>query len=54
MVRNKRGAEIWELAKILMVAVLLGILVWAIIYLFKGKGGELLSTIKDTLRFGRA
>ena len=50
---NKRGFEINELAKILLAIVLLAILTFAVIYLFKGKGSTVLDTIKRMLRLGR-
>jgi hypothetical protein len=45
--------EMEEIAKILIVVVVLIVLVGAVIILFKGKGGEVLSSIKDFLRFGK-
>ena len=51
--RDKKGIEMAEIGKILLVAVLLAILIGGIIILYKGKGGELLASIKDAMRFGR-
>ncbi|MFH1238323.1 MAG: hypothetical protein V1491_02710 [archaeon] len=42
-----------EIVKILIAVVVLVIMVGAIIFLFKGKGGELLNSIRNVLRFGR-
>jgi len=53
MVVFKRG-EIKELMKILLAVILLGILVFAVIFLFKGKGGDLIASIRSMMRFGRA
>jgi preprotein translocase subunit SecG len=44
--------EMEEVVKILIVVVVLIILIGAVIFLFKGKGGELLASIKNVLRFG--
>lgn len=45
--------EMEEIVKVLIVIVVLVIMVGAIIFLFKGKGGELLDSIRNVLRFGR-
>ncbi|MFH1290975.1 MAG: hypothetical protein ABIH79_00250 [archaeon] len=45
--------EMEEIVKILIAVVVLVIMVGAIIFLFKGKGGELLNSIRNVLRFGR-
>ena len=45
--------ELEEIGKIIIYVVLLVVLVWAAIYLFKGKGGDLLGAIKNMMRFGR-
>jgi len=38
----------WTVAVIVMV-----IMIWAAVFLLKGKGGALLGSIRDVLRFGR-
>lgn len=53
MKKDKRGIEIAELGKIILAIFLLALLVLAVIFLLKGKGGELLASIKNLLRFGR-
>ncbi|MFH1522025.1 MAG: hypothetical protein ABIF18_03630 [archaeon] len=45
--------EIEEIVKILIFVLVLVIMVGAVIFLFKGKGFEVLNSIKDVLRFGR-
>jgi hypothetical protein len=45
--------EIEEIVKILVFVLILVIMVGAVIFLFQGKGGDLLSSIKGVLRFGR-
>ena len=45
--------EMEEIVKLLIVVLVLVIMVGAIIFLFKGKGGELLDSIRNVLRFGR-
>jgi len=45
--------EMEEIVKILVAIVILIILVGAAIFLLKGKGGALLDSIKNLLRFGR-
>ena len=47
------GLEIDELIKIIIAVVLLVVLVWAVIYLFKGKGSSILDAIKNLLGFGK-
>ena len=54
MFRGKRGWEMSEVGKVLVAILLLAILAFAVITLIKGDGGELLASIKDALRFGRA
>jgi len=49
---NKRGIVLPELKDILIAILLLVVLVF-IFLIFSGKGGELLSSIKDFMRFGR-
>jgi len=46
--------EIKEVVKILIVVLVLVLMVGIAIVLFKGKGGDVLSAIKNSLRFGRA
>lgn len=43
--------EIEEIVKILIAIVVLALLVGVAIFLFKGKGGEILSTIRNFVRF---
>jgi hypothetical protein len=50
---NKKGVE-WELGKIIIAVVVLVIMVFAILFLLKGKGGDVLSSIKNLLHFGKA
>ena len=45
--------EMEEVVKILVVVVVIIIMVGAVLILFKGKGGDLLASIKNVLRFGR-
>jgi len=45
--------EMEEIVKILIVVVVLIILVGAVMVLFKGKGGDILDSIKNLLRFGK-
>ena len=45
--------EIEEIVKILVAVIVLVILVGAAIFLLKGKGGALLDSIRNLLRFGR-
>lgn len=48
-----KKAEInWEIAKVIIAAVLLVVLALAVAFLFKGKGGEVFSSIKNIMRFG--
>ena len=50
----KRGAmEIDELIKLLIAGFFLVILVFGVIFLFKGGGGRILDSIRNLLRFGR-
>ena len=46
--------EMKEIVKILIVVLVLLLMVGIIFVLFKGKGGDVLSAIKNMLRFGRA
>ena len=45
--------EMEELVKVLIIVLVLGVMIGVIVFLFKGKGGESLSGIKDIFRFGR-
>jgi len=45
--------ETEEIVKILIVVVVLVLLVGGFILLFQGKGGSLLDSIKNVLRFGK-
>ena len=45
--------EIEEIVKMIIVVVVLVLMVAAVVVLFKGKGSEILGSIKDLLRFGR-
>jgi hypothetical protein len=45
--------EIEEIVKILVAVLVLIILIGATIFLLKGKGGSLLDSIRNLLRFGR-
>ena len=52
--RDKKGVEaIGELGKILIMIVVLVLLVAGAVLLFTGKGGDILGSIKDLMRFGR-
>jgi hypothetical protein len=44
--------EIEEIVKMLVFVVFLVVMVGAVVFLFQGKGGELLASIKNILRFG--
>jgi len=50
---KKGDTEISELYKIIIAVVVLVLLVFAFLLLYKGKGGALLDSIKNLLRFGR-
>ena len=45
--------EMEEIVKVLIFVLVLAILVGGVIVLFKGKGFDLLSSIRDILRFGQ-
>jgi len=49
---NKKGIVLPELKDILIAILLLVVLVF-IYMIFSGKGGEILNSIKDLMRFGR-
>lgn len=50
----KKGAwEIEEIGKIAIAVLFLVVLVFVVIFLFKGGGGKILDTLKNMLRFGR-
>jgi len=44
--------EMEEIVKLLIAVVVLIILIGAFIFLFKGKGGDILASIKNLIRFG--
>jgi len=44
--------EMEEIVKILIAVIVLGIMVGAVIFLVQGKGGELLESIRNFMRFG--
>jgi len=44
--------ETEEIVKLLIVIFILVILIGAVIFLLKGKGGEILVSIRDLFRFG--
>lgn len=50
--RKKRAEINWEIAKVIIAAILLVVLALAVAFLFKGKGGEVFSSIKNIMRFG--
>ena len=51
---NKKGAlAIEEIGKIVLAVIVLVLLIFITIFLLKGKGGEVLDSIKNMLRFGR-
>jgi nitrogen fixation-related uncharacterized protein len=45
--------EMEEIVKILIVVVVLVIMIGAVVFLFKGKGGSILDSIRNFLRLGR-
>ena len=45
--------EMEEIVKILIVVLVLVLMIGVIVVLFSGKGGDILSSIKNMLRFGR-
>ena len=49
---GKKGVE-WELGKIAIAVVILIVMIFGIMFLLKGKGGELLASFKNLFRFGR-
>ena len=51
--RSKRGLALEELGKIIIYMVLLVVLLSVAIVLFKGKGGDLIRSIGNIMRFGR-
>jgi len=53
-VKARRGEVDWEIAKIIIGAFLLLVLAGAVIYLFKGKGGKILESIREMFHFGGA
>jgi len=44
--------EMEEIVKMIIFVVVLVIMVGAVVFLFSGKGGELLGSIRDLMRFG--
>ncbi len=50
---NKKAMELEEIGKILLAVLLLVILIFGILLLVKGKGGDALAAIKNLLRFGK-
>jgi len=52
--KNKKAMEVAEIGKIVLAVVVLAVLAFMVLVLFKGKGGETLAKIKDVFRFGRA
>ena len=49
----KKGAmEFEELIKVILIILVVIVILFAIVFLLWGKGGELLSSIKDFFRFG--
>jgi hypothetical protein len=51
--RKKKGEVDWEIAKVIIAAILLIVLALAVAVLFKGKGGDVFSSIKNIMRFGQ-
>ena len=51
--KNKKGEVTWELVRTILFIVLLLTMVFVVVFLFSGKGGELISSVKNILRFGR-
>jgi hypothetical protein len=45
--------EMEEIVKIVIIVLVLVVMIGAIVFLFKGKGGESLSGIKNIFKFGR-
>jgi hypothetical protein len=54
LICGKKGMEMQEIVKLLIVVVILVLLFGAYMVLFRGKGGELLDFVKRLFRFGRA
>lgn len=53
MVKDKSGEITWELVRTIIFVVVLVIMVMVVVVLFTGKGGALLDSVKNILRFGR-
>ena len=51
--RNKKAQVISEVTKMVLAVIFLILLVGVIILLVSGRGGQILDTIKNLLRFGR-
>jgi len=49
----KKRAAIEEIMKIIIAVVVLVLMISVVVILFKGKGGDILNSIKNLLRFGR-
>ena len=47
------GDGISEITKIIIVVIFLLIMIFGIIFLFSGKGGEVLASVRNLMRFGR-
>lgn len=45
--------EIEEIVRMIIFILVLVVMVGAVAFLFSGKGGDMLGSIKDLLRFGR-
>jgi len=53
-IKTKRGAmEIDEIVKTVIALAILIVLVSGVIMLLSGKGGEIITSIREALRFGR-
>lgn len=51
--KRKKGEVDWEIAKLIIAGVLLLVLAGAVIFLFRGKGGEILDSIREIFHFGK-
>ena len=50
--RGKKGIELEESWKIIVALILLALLIFGVILLLKGKGGQVFESLKNFLRFG--
>ena len=50
---GKRGEVTWELVRTILFVALLVTMVFIVVTLFSGKGGDLLDSLMRVLRFGR-